>query len=155
MRFAAWICVNLVFGLFPLGVTLLNHTLFATDSEVVKVEELTFFAFMLIATTLVDLVVADIKQPTAKLILSVVLLMLFVASALLYGANTFTSKIPPNARPLSVLRAMSIVLAPAVAVITIGVQTYLRINETIGTGPGQAGQGTPQSQPSPPTGGKP
>jgi len=135
--------------------TLLKHTLSTTDSEVVKVEELMFFAFMLIATTIVDLAVVELKQPAAKVLLSTLLSMLSAAAVVLYCANMLTSDTPPNARPLAALRAMSLVLAVAVAITTIVVQNYLRINETKGTSPIQVGQGTPQTQLIPRTGGRP
>ncbi len=126
LRFVAWVSINVVLGLFPSTLTLLAYTLSVNPGEAIKVEELMFFAFMLIATTTLDLVVIEMRN-IFKTVCSAVLLLLSAIATALYCANLFASDAVLDKRAL---RASSLVITGLVAVSTFAIQIFLMKNET-------------------------
>jgi len=123
-RFVAWVSINFFLGFLPSGLTLLAYTIRTTRTEALRVEELTFSAFMLIATTTLDLVVIDLRK-TFKTLFSAILLLLSALATALYCANLFGSEGDLDRRAL---RTSSLVVTALVALTTFAIQVFLLKN---------------------------
>ena len=139
LRFVAWVSINVLLGLFPSALTLLAHVLRTKPSEAVKIEELMFFSFMLIATTTLDLVVTEVRK-TFKTVSSAVLLLLAAIATALYCANLFSSDADLDRQAL---QASSLGVTALVAASTFAIQVFLVRNGK-----------SPEAEPAPTSGGE-